>query len=453
MQRVITRDRDYYSSLLRLAIPVALQNLITFLVTFADNLMVNTLGDVAVSGVYIGSQMMTFLMMFTSGIDGAIVIIASQYWGKRDTGSIKSLTGIGLRISCLTGLLFAILCMSFPGQISRFFTKDASVIASSTEYLRTVAFSYVLFCVTQVLISSMRSVETVRIGMVVSIVSLVVNVSLNYCFIFGKFGFPALGVRGAALATVISRAAEMATMLIYVFRIDEKLKLKPFDLGIWNKAFAKDFIRYGTPLVAGNIVWSVNLMMNSRIMGGFGAAVITAVSVANTMNSMAYIFMNGMSSAIGVITGKTVGAGKVELMKEYARTTQVIFLSFGLLMGGVIALINAPFVSLYGGISAEAAAQSRLFIKVLSITFIGTSYQAACLFGLVKSGGDISFVFINDTIFVFLVVLPSALIAAHIGAAPWIVFACLKCDQILKCIVAFFKIRRYDWMKKLTHDQ
>lgn len=452
MARILTRDKSYYTSLIALAVPVALQNLITFLVSFADNLMVNTLGDTAVSGVYIGGQMQTFLQMFTGGVGGAITIIAAQYWGKRDAKQIRHLVAVGMQISFIVGVVFSVLCIVFARPISSFFTEDVAVVQASVEYMQIVALSYLLFSLSQALISAMRAVETVNIGTVVSLVSLLVNVVLNYLFIFGKFGLPAMGIRGAAVATVAARAAELIVIAAYMAFKDEKLRMKWKDMFQYDKNIARDFVKYGTPLVAGNVVWSINMMMNSRILGGYGAAVITAASVANTMNSMAYIMMQGMSSAIGVITGKTVGAGKFELMKEYARTTQVIFLGFGIIMGGVIALINSSFVALYGGISEEAAYQSRMFIRVLSVTFVGTSYQAASLFGLVKSGGDITFVFKNDTIFVFCVVLPSALIAAHLGAAPWIVFACLKCDQILKCIVAFFKIRRYDWMKNLTRE-
>ena len=200
----------------------------------------------------------------------------------------------------------------------------------------------------------------------------------------------------------------------------------------------------------GEIVWSVNMMANSMILGHYGASVITAASVANTMNTLAYVAINGLATAMGIITGKTIGAGKTELMKEYARTTQVIFLTLGFVIGALVVSIAGPFVSLYGGISAEAAAQSTLFIRVLSVTLSGTCYRMPCLFGRVKSGGDISFVFKNDTIFVFLVVLPSAIIASSLGAAPWIVFACLKCDQILKCFVAVVKVNKYNWMKNLT---
>jgi Na+-driven multidrug efflux pump len=204
--------------------------------------------------------------------------------------------------------------------------------------------------------------------------------------------------------------------------------------------------------VAGEVVWSINMMFNSKILGGYGETVITAASVANTLNTLAFITISGLASAVGIITGKTVGAGKTELMKEYARTTQILFLGVGLFSGALLALIGRPFVGLYGGISDEAARQSLNFARVLAVTIIGTGYQMPCLFGLVKSGGDISFVFRNDTLFVFLVVLPSAALAAYLGAPAWVTFACLKCDQILKCFVAVVKVNRYNWMKKLTRE-
>ena len=451
--KLITRDRSFYRSLIALAIPVALQNLITFAVSFADNLMVGSLGDAAVSGVYMGSQIQTFLQMFSGGIEGAILILAAQYWGKRDTASIKRIIAIGLHFSIGFGLLLTTVCVMVPRPIISLFTDDAGVIAAGALYLRIVCFSYLFFCITQALIASMRSVEVARIGMGVSLISLIVNVSLNYILIFGKFGFPAMGIAGAAVATVISRIAETLTMWIYVTRIDRKLELKLKELLVSDPVLRRDFIRYGLPLIGGNVVWSVNMMANSAILGRFSASVITAASIANTMNSLAYVTMNGMSSAVGIITGKTVGAGKTERMKEYAYTVQLLFLGMGLLTGGVIILLKNPFIGLYSGITAEAISYSSQFITVLSITMIGTCYQAAGLFGLVKSGGDIGFVFKNDTIFVFLVVLPSAIIASILGAPAWVVFACLKCDQILKCFVAVVKINRFDWMKNLTRDK
>ncbi len=414
--------------------------------------MVGALSDAAVSGVYMGGQIQTFLQMFSGGIEGAILILAAQYWGKNDTKSIKHIIATGFQISCAFSLIVTAVCFIFPSQIIGFFTTDAQVISNGASYLRLVCFSYVFFCITQTLIASMRSVEVAKIGMTVSAISLFINIGFNYAFIFGKFGFPEMGVSGAAVATVIARVAETLIMTVYVLKIDKKLCLKSSDFIHTNKALTKDFIRYGLPIIGGQAVWSINLMANSAIIGRFTAEVITAASVANTMNSLAYVVMQGLSSAVGIITGKTIGQGKTEIMKEYARTVQVLFFGIGILTGAMVYLIKNPFVSLYVGITPLAAAYSKEFITVLSVTIIGSCYQAACLFGLVKSGGDVGFVFKNDTIFVFLIVLPAAIIAAYLGAPPWIVFACLKCDQILKCIVAVFKINSYNWMKKLTRE-
>lgn len=448
--RWITRDKSYYRSLITLAIPVAMQGLVTFLVSFADNLMVNTLGDAAVSGVYMGSQVHTFIQMFTAGIGGALLIIAAQYWGKRDIDRIRCLVAIGLRIAAVTGILFTIVSLAFAEPIIRIFTDDPGVIEQGTIYLKWVCLSYGFFCVSQALISSMRAVEVTRIGMWASLGSLVVNLGLNYILIFGKLGFPAMGIQGAAIATVCARVAEAAVVAVYVFCIDKKLRFRLRDLMLGDRSLTRDYIVYGLPLMAGEIVWSVNMMTNSKILGGYGAAVITAASVANTLNTMAFIIMNGLVSAVGIITGKTVGAGERELMKEYARTTQVVFLLVGLFSGALLYIVGKPFISLYTGISAEAAAEALKFARVLSVSIIGTAYQYPCLAGLVKAGGDIHFVFKNDTIFVFLVVLPSAIIAAWLGAPAWVTFACLKSDQVLKCLVAVPKINSYNWMKDLT---
>lgn len=448
--RWITRDKSYYTRLVSLAIPVALQGLITFLVAFADNLMVNSLGDAAVSGVYMGSQIHTFIQMFTAGIGGAILILSAQYWGKRDVDQIRSLVSIGLRVSVIVGLVFTGICLAFPEPIIRIFTSDVPVVEQGVIYLKWVSLSYVFFCVTQALISSMRSVEVTRIGMTVSLFSLVVNIGLNYILIFGKLGLPAMGVKGAAIATVCARITETLVILYYVFVHDRKLNFRLPDLRRSNRALVWDFIRYGSPIVAGEIVWSINMMCNSRVLGGYGAAVITAASVINTLNTLSFIVINGLVSAVGIVTGKTIGEGRYELMKEYARTTQVVFLALGFLTGLFLYLIGGPFISLYTGISAEAAAEARRFALVLCFTMIGTSYQYPCLAGLVKAGGDIRFVFKNDTIFVFLVVLPSAFLAAHLGAPAWVTFACLKCDQILKCFVAVVKINRFNWIHDLT---
>ena len=447
---LFTKDKSFYKNLFVLAIPIALQNLVTFSVNLADNVMVSSLGDAAVSGMYMGNQIQTLLQVFSGGIEGAILILAAQYWGKRDTASIRKIVAIGIRFSLIVGALLTTICALFPASVIRLFTADSQTIETGAKYLGIVCFSYLFFCITQSMIAAMRSVEVARIGLYVSCCSLVTNVGLNYVLIFGKLGFPELGIEGAAIATLIARIAESAIIAAYVFLYDKRLTVKPSDLFTFDRLLLRDFVRYGTPIIAGQIVWAANMMASSAIMGRQSAdGAVVAMSIAGTVNNLAYVVMNGMSGAVGIITGKTIGASQEDKMREYAKTVQVLFLILGILTGATVFCIKEPFISIYS-VSDAAVAEATKYINVLSITLIGTCYQAACLFGLVKSGGDISFVFKNDCIFVFGVVLPSAIISTILGAPAWFVFACLKCDQILKCFVAVFKINRYDWMKNLT---
>lgn len=447
---LLTKDRSFYKSLILLAIPIALQNLVTFLVNLADSIMVGSLGDAAVAGMYMGNQIQTLLQVFSGGIEGAVLILAAQYWGKKDTVSIRKISSIGMQFSLLVGVLLTVLCSIFPHEIIGLFTNDPITIQTGAAYLRIVCLSYVFFCLTQSLIASMRSVEIARIGLYVSLCSLAVNVGLNYLLIFGHFGFPEMGVRGAALATLIARIIETAIILTYVLAYDKRLQLKLSDFFKTDKTLLLDFLKYGAPIIAGQLVWATNMLTGTAIMGRQTAlGAVVAVSIANTVNNLAYVVMNGMSGAVGIITGKTIGAGLEEKMREYAKTVQIIFLCLGLLTGLTVFLIKDPFISLYA-VTDAAVLEAKKYINVLSVTLIGTCYQAACLFGLVKSGGDISFVFKNDFIFVFFVVLPSAILATVFNAPAWVVFACLKCDQILKCFVAVVKINRFNWMKNLT---
>ena len=431
--------------------PISLQNLVTFAVSFADNVMIGSLGDDASSGVYIGGQLQSVLQMFVGGIEGAILILAAQYWGKKDTQSIRKVVSIGIKFALAVGLLSSLVAVLFPQWVIRAFTTEPGVIQEGAAYVQIVGFTYLFFSVSQVMIAAMRSVETARIGLYISCMALVINVCLNYVFIFGHFGFPAMGVRGAALATLVSRILEMCVGVGYVFFVDKKLRFGLKDLLHTDRQLLRDFIRYGLPVIGGQVVWAINSLANTKILGYYSAGVIAAASITGMLHNLVYVWMNGMSSAVGIITGKTVGAGQYEKMKEYSKTVQMIFLFVGLISGAAVFLARDGFISLYNA-SPEAQAYSRQFINVISVTIIGTCYQAACLFGLVKSGGDISFVFKNDTIFVFLVVIPSSLLAMWLGAPPWVVFACLKCDQILKCFVAIVKINRYNWMKNLTRD-
>lgn len=446
---LLTRDKSFYRTIISLAIPMVLQNLITYSVGLADNLMVGSLGDSAISGVYMGNQVQTVLQVLSAGIEGGILLISAQYWGKKDVDSIRKITSVGIWFSLLIGMIFSVVTTVAPREVISIFTDVEPVIDNGVEYLSMLCYSYVFFTLTQAMTVSMRSVESAQIGLIVSSCSLVIDITLNYIFIFGKLGFEPMGVKGAALATLIARICETLIVFTYVRFIDKKLEFRLKMLKHIDIPLFKDFLKYGTPLMLGQLVWGTNLFSNSVILGHLGESVTTAVSIANTLNNLMYVGVNGLAGAVGIVIGKKVGSGQTERIREYSNTVQICFLCLGFFTSAFFFLICRPFISLYD-ITPESAEYAKQFIHVLCVTAIGTCYQCPCLFGLVKSGGDVSFVFKNDTIAVFCVVIPTAIITSKLGCPAWVVFFCLKSDQIFKCIVAFFKIRKYNWMKNLT---
>ena len=441
-----------YRRVFLLAIPIALQNVITLSVGLADNLMVGSLGEMALSGVYVANQLQSLLQMLIVGLGAAMTILVTQYWGKRDAKSVKSIIGIALKFSIAAGLALTLATLLYPVQVLRLFTNDPAVVATGLEYLSIVRFSYIFFCVTQVMIAAMRSVERVRIGMYLSIVTFFVNVSLNWVLIFGHLGFPALGVKGAAIATLIARILETPIILYYVRVIDDQLRIKFSELIRTNWVLVKDFFRYGFPVIMGDIFWGINIAVQGAIIGRLGATALASVSIANIVFNIVGVAMRGVSGATAVIIGQTVGAGDYDRVKDYAKRLQVLFLIFGVISGTVLYFVKDYVILLYN-VGPETITLTRQFLTVLSVTIVGTAYQASALTGIVRAGGSIYFVLINDLIWVWVVVIPSALLAAFVfNASPVVVFACLKCDQVLKCAVAVVKVNRFKWIKNLTRD-
>lgn len=446
------KERGVYKWVLLLAGPIALQNIITFSVGLADNLMVGSLGEFALSGVYVANQVQSILQMLVIGLGAAMAILSVQYWGKKDTDSIKSIIGIALKFSIAAGLLFLLATLFFPVQILGLFTNEKDVLVESLKYMKVIRFTYIFFCVTQILIASMRCVERVKIGMYVSIVTFFINVFLNWVLIFGNLGAPALGVQGAAIATLIARMIELPIMILYVRFVDDKLHLKFKDLLRTNLALLKDFFKYGFPVLLGDIFWGINIAVQGAIIGRLGTTALASVSISNTVFSMVGVAVYGTAGASSIVIGQTVGSGDYSKVKEYAKKLQVLFLIIGIISGIAMFFVKDYILLLYN-ISEETITMATQFLTILSITMVGTSYQMSSLTGIVRPGGSIHFVLINDLIFVWLVVLPSAYLAAFVfHASPIVVFACLKSDQILKCFVAVVAVNRFKWMKNLTRE-
>lgn len=447
---LMTREKGFYRRLALLVAPLALQNVISFSVGLADNLMIGSLGELALSGVYVANQLQNLLQMMVIGLSAAMAVLASQYWGKRDREHVKIIVGIALKFSLAAGALFLLFTLIMPSQIMHLFTNEDAVVAESRKYLDVLRWSYLFFCVTQVLIASMRCVETVRIGLYTSIMTFCVNVFLNWVLIFGNLGAPALGVRGAAIATLIARILEFLVINIYIRLVDKKLEVRFADLWKSDRELLARFFKYGLPVILGDIFWGVNLAMQGAIVGRLGSTALASVSIANVIFSIFSVVAYGVAGASAVVIGQTVGAGNYVKVKEYARTLQVLFLGIGLFSGTAL-FIAKDFLHYFYNVNDATMTMTVQFLTVLSVTLVGTAYQMATLTGIVRAGGATHFVLVNDLIFVWCIVIPSALLAAFVfHASPVVVFACLKSDQILKCLVAVVKVNRFRWMKNLT---
>lgn len=433
---------------------LALQNLISYAVNLADNIMIGDYSQTALSGVAMVSQVQFMLQMVVLGIGTGITVLCSQYWGKSQIEPIRRVTSAGTLLAIGTGLLFLVVTYCFPNQTLSILTNEAAVITEGVKYMRILCWSFLLYAISTTLLYSLRSVETVRIGFVVTLAALVINVFFNYCLIEGNLGFPEMGVEGAAVATLTSRVVEFLIVVIYVCVIDKKIRWKPSYLFRLDKALFRDYIRVGFPVIMSETMWGLAMTAQTAILGRLGDNTIAANSIATTIFQVISVTTYASANAAGVLIGKTVGEGDIPRVKVYTKTLQVIFVFIGIATGTALWFSKDWILGLYSSINGETFDLAVQFIGILSITVVGTSYQVACLPGIVTGGGDTKFVLINDLIHQWLIVIPAAFLSAFVFHAPlWVTFLCLKADQILKCAVAAVKVNRYRWIHVLTHDQ
>ncbi len=439
---IFVRDRYFYKSFFSLLVLLALQNLITFGVNLADNLMLGAYSEAALSGATLVNQIQFFVQMVVMGIGEGFIVLGSRYWGEQNTDAIRRLVFSVFWPAALFGIGIWAVSFFAPYQVLGLFTNDQVILEEGVAYLRIVCFTYLLFSLTSVLLAVLRSVETVRIAFLVSCSTLVLNVCFNSLLIYGKLGFPSLGVRGAAIATLISRAVELVIVLFFLKFRDRKLHLTLRDCVGYDRELFRQYTKVSAPVIAGNAFWGIAMGIQTSVLGHLGSEAIAANSIATTLFQIVSVATYASAAAAGVLIGKTIGEGRSDAVRAYGVTLQVLFLIIGLLTGGVLFALRDVMLSFYT-VSPQSKALAWQFITVLSVTVIGTSYQVPCLTGIVRACGDTAFIFYNDLIFMWGLVLPASVLAAFVWkTSPLIVFWCLKMDQILKCFVAAVKVNR-----------
>ena len=448
------RDRSFYRRYFSMLGFIALQNLLIFALNLMDNVMLGAYAEAAMSGASLANQIQFLLSMIIGGIGDGVSVLCAQYWGQKQTTPIKRLIAVALRVGLCFALFFTAVSVFIPSHVLGLFSSDAEIIAQGSEYMRMLGISFIFFTTSGILLRVHQSVENVTLGYKVTTTSLLMNIGLNYVFIFGKLGFPEMGAVGAALATLISRISECLIILYYTVKRDQKLKARLSDFIQIDKLIQKDFFTVALPVILSGTSWGVAMCLQTAILGHLGASAVGANAIATTLFQVITVVCYASATAASVMTGTAVGKGDLTHIKPFTRTFQAIFLAIGLFSFLCLQGFRIPILSLYEKtISPDTYRLAYDFIGVLSITVVGTAYQASCLTGIVRGGGNTKFVLFNDLIFMWGLILPASVLCAFVfNLSPMVVFICLKSDQILKCAVAAVHVNSYRWIKKVTRD-
>ncbi len=454
------RDRSFYKAILRISLPSALQALISFLVVVADNIMVSRMpgdGTLQAAAQAAVAQINSVTAFFTAtilGFAGGSSVLIAQYWGRRDTARIKRVFAIVMWINLILTAVFLLLALLIPGRLTALVVKTGAsdVTDFARQYLAIICFSYIPYAICYTLVAMLRAVEVVRMTVYTTVASLVVNVSLNYLLIFGRLGFPAMGVRGAAIATVISRVVELGIVWYYAFYRQKVIGIRPRDLLRLDGELLRDYIHYGVPVGITDAQWALVGFFKAMIVGQLAKEFMAANAITTDMMNLGTMFTFALAGGASVVVGKAVGAQEYDKAREYSRTIQIMFAAIGVVMALVVYLLSKPFTSLYGSTSDPAVGNLALtMIAIGAVTLLGTSYHASCFVGINRGAGDSRFVALVDMICGWLIVLPATYLAALVFHAPLpIVFLMTRVDQCFKWIIAFFRLRGNQWIKNVT---
>jgi putative MATE family efflux protein len=464
----MVRDKNFYKTLLFIGLPVAFQSLISLGTVFLDNLMVGNIPEntaAVFAGVTQANAITTLFAFFIKGLSGGASVMISQYWGKKDLPRIKTIFSIIFTIGLSLGVVVTGLIAIFPKGAMSIMTSSPEVIEAGAEYIQIVCFSYIFYILTETFIAMLRCVEIVRIALYVSLMSFFVNFGGNYILIFGNgaLHIPAMGVRGAAIATVFARFLEFLVVMAFTLKIQKRIEIKIKDLFTHEKIMWSDYAKYGLPIMAGDTQWGFVGFFKAVIIGRLSREMISANGMAEVVMSLAGIFTIGLGSAACVIIGKTVGAKEYDKTRQYANTFQILFASFGIVMCAALFLAKTPMLSLYeivtkgqsGGFPAEVMSLAKTFISIGAFTLMGTFYHATCFTGINRGSGDGKFVFKVDMICGWVIVLPVLFLNALVIKWPAayhmpIVFLSARIDQCFKWIIAMFRLRGSKWIRNVT---
>lgn len=444
--------RKFYRAVISLVIPMALQNLINVGVQAADVIMLGRLDEAAISAASLAGQVYFIMTLLFFGLTSGAAVLTAQYWGKGDKKTIEKVLGLAVRWAVVIAALFTAAALVFPDKLMRIFSSEADVIEQGAHYMRIVALAYIPAAITMVYLNVMRSVERVIISTVVYTISLFVNVVLNAVFIFGLCGAPALGVRGAAIATAIARYCEFFIVIFYASRMNKTIRVRGSYLLKTEKILVSDFVKYALPVAANELMWGGGISMVTAIIGHMGKSAVAANSVAQVVRQLAMVVIFGVANATAIMLGKAIGEGK----KENARIYSVRFLKITLALGvggAIVVLGVSPIIRSFMTLGDEANSYLSAMMYVMSYFVFVSGFNTVLIVGVFRAGGDTKFGLLLDCGALWCIVIPLGAFAAFYLKFPVIaVYIILTSDELMKLPFSFWRYKSLKWLKDVTRD-
>ena len=444
-------NKGFFREMLPLAIPIALQNLLMASFRLVDMLMLGQLSGDALAAVDLASQISFFVDLLSFGVSSGCAVFLAQYHGAKNTDGIHRVMGVALVTLVPAGILATLLSVLFPHAIMQMLTNDESLRSIGVSYLSVAAFSYIAIVVNSILSTVLRSTEKVHLPLIASGTAAALNALLNYALIFGHFGLPALGARGAGIATAIS-AATGPVILLIVSILKRNVLIAPLKKIFDIKRFFLPFWKRSLPAFLNETLWSLSIVIVNMIFGHMGKENYAGLSTVRTIENLVFVFFIGICHSCNIIVGKHIGAGDESGARRIANSFLILTPLSGFVLGMIVLVLRGPVVDLFQiEDSSKAVARALLLMYAFEIGFRNIPYIEVV--GIFRAGGDTRIGFFGDLAVQYLVVIPIAAILGLWVKLPFVTtFVIMQiCDDIAKNLIYFFYYRKGNWIKPVSH--
>ena len=449
IKKLISKDKTFYKTVAGIAVPIALQGLITTGVNMMDTIMIGMVGETELSAVSLANTFIHIYQILCMGIGLGASVLVARYYGMGDKTSMQKSVSIMTRLCIGIAALFAIATFLFPTQIMQIYTSEKRIIANGVKYLRWSVVTYFLLGLSLTSTIILRNVGKVQMPLFTSIGAFLVNVGANYIFIFGKFGAPAMGVAGAAVGTLIARIFEFVIIDGYLWFKDTAIefRLKNFFMPVGG--FWKEYIRISIPVLISDGILALGNNSVAMVIGRLGESFVAANAITSVTQQLSSVLIQGFSQAGAIVTGHTLGEGKREKAQEQGYALLGLGFFFGLVSAGIIMLISEPMIRAYN-VSPETAELARELMDAISIIVWFQATNSIMTKGTLRGGGDTKVLMIADNVFLWVFSLPLGILAGLVLHLPafWI-YIFLKIDQIMKCVWCVLRLNSGKWIKKI----